>query len=86
MQWILLGTKLVPLIIMAVQAVEKLVKAEKGPAKQDAAVDLVGTWLAALEAGLDRDVLDDADVQAGVRAVIDAYVHLQNVVAKARQK
>ena len=84
MQWIAFGTKLIPLIIMAVQAVEKLVTAKKGKDKQDAAADLVGTWLSALEAGLDRDVLDDAAVQVAMRAVIDAYVSLQNVIAKLR--
>jgi len=84
MKWITLGTKLFPLIIMAVQAVEKLLTAKHGKDKQDAAVDLVGVWLTTLEAGLNKDLLDNAEVQAAMRKLIDAYVAWQNVLAKTQ--
>jgi len=82
-KWISLGVKLYPLIVMAVNMVEKVVHA-KGKDKQDAAVEAVGVGLEALEAGLGRDLLDNAEVQAALRSAIDAYVHLQNVVANAK--
>ena len=83
-KWIALGSKLVPYIVIAVQAVEKLAAAKKGKEKQDAAVEVLGTGLEALEAGLNKDLLDNAEVQKAVRAAIDAYVHLQNVIARVK--
>ncbi len=82
-KWITLGLKLYPLIAMAVSVVEKVAHA-KGKDKQDAAVEAVGVGLEVLEAGLGKDLLDNAEVQLALRGAIDAYVHLQNVVAKAK--
>lgn len=84
MNWIALGTRIVPYIVMAIQAVEQLAGAKKGKEKQDAAMTVLAAGLGAVEAGLNKDLLDDAEVQQAVRAAIDAYVHLQNVIAKAR--
>ena len=84
MKWITLGMKLFPYIVMAVQSVEKLAGAKKGKAKQDAAIEVLGTGLAALEVGLEKDLVDNAEVNAAARAAIDAYVQLQNVIAKVR--
>ena len=84
MKWLQLGMKVFPYLVMAVQSVEKLAGAKKGKEKQDAAIDLIGTFLASLEGGLDKDLLDDGDVQIALRAAIDAYVALQNVIVKAR--
>mgnify|MGYP001562056431 CR=1 FL=1 len=91
MKWLDIGFRIVPLIVGAITAVEKLFekrdgesKAEKSRRKQEAAVETVGAMLAALEAGLAKDLLDDADVRAAVRSVIDAYVKLQNVIAQVR--
>lgn len=80
--WIERGVRLFPLIVAAVHAVERLVTGSRGSAKQDAAVDAVRAMLAAIEAGIDRNLLDDADVERAVRATIDAYVALQNIIAR----
>lgn len=83
-KWIALGVKIYPLIAMAVTMVEKVAHAAKGKDKQDAAVDAIGVGLELLESGLGRDLLDDAEVQAALRSAVDSYVHLQNVIAKAK--
>lgn len=80
-KWIGIGTKVVPLVIGAVNAVEKLLSAAKGKEKQDAAVSMVAAMLAVVEGGIDKDLLNDAAVQDAVRKVIDAVVALQNVIA-----
>lgn len=82
-KWITLGMKLYPLISMAVQMVEKVAHA-KGKEKQDAAVEAVGVGLELFEAGIGRDLIDDAEVQKALRAAIDAYVALQNVLASKK--
>lgn len=80
MKWITGALKLFPLIVSAVSAVEKFGDAKKGKEKQDAAIDLVGDLAPILEAGVGRDVINEADVQSAIRKVIDAVVALQNVV------
>jgi hypothetical protein len=84
MQWVTLGTRLLPFIVMAVQAVEKLAGAKKGQEKQDAAIELIGHGLNAVEAGLEKDVIDVPEVQDAMRDAISAYVKLQNAIAKAK--
>lgn len=81
MGWLTVGLKLAPLIIGAVHAIEGLVTSKHGKDKQDAAVDLVGVMLAAIEGTAGRDLLNDAAVQDATRRVIDAVVALQNVIA-----
>ncbi|MGB2711176.1 MAG: hypothetical protein WBC33_06630 [Conexibacter sp.] len=71
-------------ILHAVDAVELLAGARRGREKQDAAVDVTRAMLAAAEAGADRDLLDDADVEQATRGLVDAVVALQNVLAKKR--
>lgn len=78
MNWIAGALKLVPLIITAVTAVEKLTS-KKGKEKQDAAVDLVGQLVPLIEASIEREVVDEAEVQHAIRKVIDAVVALLNV-------
>ena len=81
MAWITLGMKLLPYIVEAVHWVEKFITT-KGKYKQDAAVYLVKSVLGIAEAGTAKDLLDDDEVEAATRKVIDAVVSLQNVVAK----
>ncbi len=79
-----LALKIAGVIVPAVRAIEAIAAAIatlRGQGKQDAAVDLVKGMIEALELGAGRDVLDDAEVEAALRAAIDAIVHLQNVVA-----
>jgi hypothetical protein len=81
MGWITLGIKLLPYIVEAVTWVEKFIT-EQGQRKQDAAVYMVKSILGIAESASARDLLDDDDVEAATRKVIDAVVALQNVVAK----
>jgi len=81
MGWITLGMKLLPYIVEAVQWVEKFITT-KGKYKQDAAVYMVKSVLGIAESASARDLLDDDDVEAATRKVIDAVVALQNIVTK----
>lgn len=80
MGWIALGMKLLPFIVEAVSWVEKFITA-KGKYKQDAAVYMVKSILGVAESGANRDLLNDDDVEAATRKVIDAVVSLNNIVA-----
>lgn len=84
MGWITLGMKLLPFIVEAVSWVEKFITA-KGKYKQDAAVYMVKSILGIAEQGTDRDILNDDDVEAATRKVIDAVVALNNIVAAKKQ-
>lgn len=86
MMWVTLGLKLFPLVVGAIHAVERIAKASKGREKEDAAVDAVGSMVAALEASFDKEVVDESDVQEAIRGVIRTYVHLQNVVRDVKAK
>jgi glutamate racemase len=79
MHWVTGALKLIPLILTAITAVEKVVD-KKGKAKEDAAIDLVGQLVPLIEASVDRDVVDDAAVQQAMRDTISATVSLMNIV------
>ena len=85
MGWLALGMKLLPYIVEAVNWVEKFVT-EKGQRKQDAAVYMVKSTLNLVEAGANRNILDDDQIEAATRSGIDAVVHLQNLVAEKRSE
>ena len=85
MGWLARGMKLLPYIVEAVNWVEKFVT-EKGQRKQDAAVYMVKSTLNLVEAGANRNILDDDQIEAATRSVIDAVVHLQNLVAEKRSE
>lgn len=77
--------KMIPLIITAVTAVEKLVTDKKGKEKQDAAVDMVRTLLPLIEGTIGKDLLDDVQVQTAVRSAIDAIVALEKTVESVKK-
>ena len=74
-----IGIRLFPLIMTSVESVERLIKG-KGPEKEDAAVEMVDSILKTVEAGTNKDLLNDDAVNAATRDVIKAGVSLQNVV------
>lgn len=89
MAWIASVTKLIPLIVGAVNVVEKLKdlfksdsSAEGSKKKQDAAVDIVTTMLEASELVIGKDIIDNAEFQVLLRRLIDDYVAIQNFVSK----
>lgn len=79
MKWILGALKIFPLIIAAVNAVERL-SSKKGTDKQDEAITLIGDLVPLIEASIGRDIVNEAEVQSAIRKVIDAVVALQNIV------
>lgn len=82
MQWVTLGFKLVPLVIAAVQAVERLIKGDKkGAEKHAEVVQMIRDYLAGLEGALVRDLLNDENVAKMVDNLIAAAVALQNAIA-----
>ena len=79
MGFLAIGLKLLPYIVSAVEAVERLIKS-KGAEKEDAAVGMVHAILKTVEHGADRDLLNDEDVNRATRDVMKAVVSLQNVI------
>ena len=79
MGFLQIGLKLLPYIVEAVQWVERFITT-KGKYKQDAAVYMVKSILGVAERGMDRDILDDDEVESATRKVIDAVVALQNLI------
>lgn len=86
MKWLTLGLKFGPLLISAIQTIEKLSHGLTGAEKRDAAVDFATAILPAIEGAAGRDLIDDASVQVALRETIDAYVALQNVIARVHAK
>ena len=84
MGWLSIGLKVLPYVVEAVQWVEKFITT-RGKPKQDAAVEMVKKMLGLAEAGANRDLLNDEDVEVATRKVIDAVVALQNIIAQKRR-
>jgi hypothetical protein len=80
MKWVSIGLKLLPFIVEAINWVEKFIM-KKGVEKQDAAVKMTLSMLGIAEEAMDKDILNDADVEKSARRVIDAVVALQNLLA-----
>jgi len=78
-EWISIGIKVVPLVWGAVQAVERMVSA-RGRDKEDAAVDMVNTFVEATEGAYGRDVVNNERVKSATRKLMQAVVEFQNVV------
>tara|TARA_R110000824_G_scaffold167181_9_gene344003 strand:- start:3375 stop:3650 length:276 start_codon:yes stop_codon:yes gene_type:complete len=82
MKWLNIGIKLLPFILSCVQAVEGFIKgSQRGEEKENAAVGMVHAILQTIEAGVDRDLLNDDDVNRAVRKCMQAFVALENVIA-----
>ena len=83
-KWTAKGLTLVPMIGEVISIIEAL-KSLKGQQKQDAAVDLVKAILATSEEAFGKDLLNDTEIEAATRQVIDAVVALQNIIAKKQR-
>ena len=85
MGFLAIGMKLLPYIVSCVSAVEQFPRGgQRGKEKEDAAVGMVHAILMTVEAGADRDLLNDEDVNRATREVMRAVVALQNVIATKR--
>lgn len=80
-----LALKVVSYIPGVIDSVERTIAA-KGAEKQAAAVEMIGEILEATEGVAGRDLLDNAEVEAAAKAVIDAVVHLANIVEAVKAK
>jgi len=86
MNWVNVGIKLLPFVLSCVQAVEGfLTGSKRGEEKENAAVGMVHAILQTIEAGVDKDLLNDADVNRAVRECMQAFVALENIVAGKRR-
>ena len=74
-----IGLRLFPLILTSIESGERFVKG-KGPETENAAVVMVDSILKTVEAGANKDILNDALVNDATRNVIKAVVSLQNVI------
>ena len=85
MKWLNVSLKLLPFILSCVQAVEGFLKGpQRGVEKENAAVAMTHAILQTIEAGVDKDLLNDVDVNRAVRACMQAFVALENLVASKR--
>ena len=84
-KWVELGLRIVPMIFGVVETVERFVDVH-GKDKEDAAVTMVKTLLSVVEAGTNRDLVNDDAFESAVRECIQAYVAVQNLVAAKRAK
>tara|TARA_R110002020_G_scaffold221767_5_gene429943 strand:+ start:293 stop:559 length:267 start_codon:yes stop_codon:yes gene_type:complete len=80
MGFLAIGLKLLPYIVSAVEAVERLLRSKGSEDKEDAAIGMVHAILMTVEKGMDRDLLNDNDVNIATREVMRAVVALQNVI------
>ena len=84
-KWVKLGIGVARVMIPAVAKVETIARSLpslKGPATQDAVIELVTASVLASETIADRDLLNDPEVEKATRGIVDAVVAFQNVLAK----
>jgi photosystem II stability/assembly factor-like uncharacterized protein len=85
MKWLSVALRLLPFILSCVQAVEGVILGPKrGQEKENAAVGMVHAILQTIEAGVDKDLLNDEDVNRAVRECMQAFVALENLVVSKR--
>jgi hypothetical protein len=84
-KWLGIAWRILPLIGGIVLAIEQ-VKTLRGEARLQAAKAALMMALQASEAGVDRDLLDDAEVQKGLDGIINAAVAFENAYANAKAK
>ena len=80
-KWSGKGVAVLPYIVEAAVTVERLSSA-KGTEKRVEALNLAMSLIKTFEGTIDKDVLNDGEVQSAVNAVFDAISALQNILAK----
>lgn len=81
-KWIATGVRLMPHLLQAMIAVEKLKTADPGPQKREAAIDLAVTFWVFAEQVTDRDLGRDEEFRDLVGRVMDAIAALQKFLAR----
>ena len=74
--------QLIPLVLTAVQTVERMVSGIRGPEKQEMAVDVLTGLVPLAGQPVQPSVMADPEVQTAIRNLIDAQVALANVVQR----
>lgn len=82
MNWISGAIKIIPLIITAVEAVERLFFNKDGSeSKKDAALDIIGHAIESIESLAGKELMKEAEFKVLVSKLIDDYVAVQNFIA-----
>lgn len=84
MPWLQIGLKLAPFIIAAVRSVEKT-SAKKGNDKREDALAFVDELLSSVEGTCNANISKVDEVREATKELIDAYVKLQNIIAKLKE-
>lgn len=86
MGWITTVSRIIPLVIGAVHAVESITgsikSTDKGKSKQDAAIDAIGAMISVLEVSSGKEMMNVPEFQNLLRKLIDDYVAIQNFIEK----
>jgi hypothetical protein len=87
-KWLEVGrviTKIVTVIPMVVNLVEKLAVGIKGKDKQDAALSGVEEFIATLELAFGRELMNQEEFKDIIREMIDVYVKAMNFAKKFKE-
>lgn len=87
-KWLAIGkvvAKIVSVIPMVVNVVERLAGDKKGKDKQDAAIDGISTFISGLELAFGKELMDNNEFQIIVRKLIDDYVAAMNFAKKFKE-
>lgn len=86
MAFLTIALRIASVIPIVVGAIEKLGGNKKGKEKQDAAIDMIGDLIEAIEGATGKDLVNNEQVQEAARKAIDAVVELQNVAKAVASK
>lgn len=78
-------TKIISVIPMVVNLVEKLSGDKKGKDKQNAAVDGIADFINTLEVTFGKELMDEVEFQEIIRSLIDDYVRAMNFAKKFKE-
>jgi hypothetical protein len=82
MNWTRLALSIATVAPQVIDRIQRLRGTDPGPAKADAAVDMIAVMVQGAETVAGKDLLKDEEVLAATRALIAANVHLKNVIAR----
>ena len=78
--------RLLPLLVTAIDLVERWLTNSPGPKKNQSAIDLMAHMLTVIETTADRDLLDDQLVRESLTNLVSAIVSVQNAYRDAQKR
>jgi hypothetical protein len=81
MGWISGVIKIIPMIVTAVEAVERLFKGKTGSDKKEAALDIIKPAIEAIESLAGKELMQEEEFRKLISEFMDTYVAIQNYVA-----